>query len=99
MTYFIIFAPNFNVMNLIELETILRDQKAELDLLREDKLISRPEEDLIDLRSRLAQVVIGVRRSGNPHCVSMRLRKPRSAMLMSILMMRGLPTVVQNTLI
>lgn len=51
-------------MNLIELETILRDQKAELDLLREDTLISRPEEDLIDLHSRLAQVVIGVRRSG-----------------------------------
>ena len=51
-------------MNLIELETILRDQKTELDLLREDNLISRPEENLIDLRSRQAQVVIGVRRSG-----------------------------------
>ncbi|MCF0220624.1 MAG: ATP-binding protein [Muribaculaceae bacterium] len=51
-------------MNLIELEDILRDQKAELDLLRQDALISRPEEDLIDLRSRQAQVVIGVRRSG-----------------------------------
>ena len=51
-------------MNLIELEEILRDQKAELDLMRQDALISRPEEDLIDLRSRQAQVVIGVRRSG-----------------------------------
>ncbi|MCC8071080.1 MAG: ATP-binding protein [Bacteroidales bacterium] len=51
-------------MNIIELETILLDQKAELDLLREDTLISRPEEELIDLHSRQAQVVIGVRRSG-----------------------------------
>lgn len=32
--------------------------------MREDNLISRPEENLIDLRSRQAQVVIGVKRSG-----------------------------------
>lgn len=65
------------MMNLVELDTILRDQKAELDLLREDALISRPEEDLIDLRSRQAQVVIGVRRSGKSTLCFKTLEKAR----------------------
>lgn len=69
-------------MNLIELETILRDQKTELDLLREDNLISRPEENLIDLRSRQAQVVIGVRRSGKSTLCFKALEKQMSTMPM-----------------
>ena len=51
-------------MDKLVLERILRDQKAEfLHLLSED-WCHRSEEKLIDLNSRLAQVVIGVRRSG-----------------------------------
>ncbi len=69
-------------MNLIELETILRDQKTELDLLREDNLISRPEENLIDLRSRQAQVVIGVGEAASPPYASRHLKKQMSTMPM-----------------
>lgn len=47
-----------------ELENIIVDQREELDAKRHLKLIHRDAEDLIDFQSPLAQVVIGVRRSG-----------------------------------
>ena len=46
------------------LETILVDQKAEIDGWRNEQLCARYEERLVDLESPQAQVVIGVRRSG-----------------------------------
>lgn len=46
------------------LETILSDQKLEIDNWPNEDLCSRIEEKLIDLKSPQAQVVIGVRRSG-----------------------------------
>lgn len=46
------------------LETILSDQAEELELKRKHRFCKRTEEDLIDLDSPQAQVVIGVRRSG-----------------------------------
>lgn len=51
-------------MNLERLERILLDQKDDLEMQRETKFCHRKEENLIDLDSNLAQVVIGVRRSG-----------------------------------
>lgn len=47
-----------------ELENIIADQREELDAKRHQKFIHRDAEDLIDFQSPLAQVVIGVRRSG-----------------------------------
>lgn len=47
-----------------ELEIILVDQSKELEKLSDRKICRRREEDLVDLESNLAQVVIGVRRSG-----------------------------------
>lgn len=46
------------------LENIISDQQEELEQKQSDKLCHRIEEDLIDLESSQAQVVIGVRRSG-----------------------------------
>lgn len=46
------------------LEVIITDQREELETKRHDKLCHRKEEQLIDLESPQAQVVIGVRRSG-----------------------------------
>lgn len=46
------------------LETILADQAEELALKKKLRFCKRKEEDLIDLNSTQAQVVIGVRRSG-----------------------------------
>lgn len=46
------------------LETILADQAEELALKKKLRFCQRKEEDLIDLKSTQAQVVIGVRRSG-----------------------------------
>ncbi len=46
------------------LETILADQADELTLKQKIRFCHRKEEDLIDLKSPQAQVVIGVRRSG-----------------------------------
>lgn len=46
------------------LETILADQAEELTLKNKLRFCQRKEEDLIDLQSTQAQVVIGVRRSG-----------------------------------
>lgn len=46
------------------LENILADQKEDLEVLKTEKLCFRKEQELIDLGSTQAQVVIGVRRSG-----------------------------------
>lgn len=46
------------------IEQVLSEQKEELAALEHVKLCSRKEEALVDLESNLAQVVIGVRRSG-----------------------------------
>ena len=56
-------------MKLSDIEKVLLEQQDELDALKGEVLIHRPEEDLINLNSKLAQVVIGVRRSGkSPLC-------------------------------
>ena len=47
-----------------DLKRILSNQKAELDLVDLEALCSRKEEQEIQLNSKLAQIVIGVRRSG-----------------------------------
>lgn len=47
-----------------DLITILSDQKSELERTPLDKQVARPEEKMINLSSNVAQVVIGVRRSG-----------------------------------
>lgn len=62
-------------MTLTELEKVLLEQQDELENLAQDSLIHRPEEDLINLNSRLAQVVIGVRRSGKSTLCFNALRK------------------------
>lgn len=51
-------------MKQVEIEKVLLEQQDELEALKEELLIHRPEEQLINLESKLAQVVIGVRRSG-----------------------------------
>ncbi len=51
-------------MQTYEIEKVLLEQQDELLALREERMIHRSEEELINLNSKLAQVVIGVRRSG-----------------------------------
>ena len=51
-------------MDTRELERVLLDQNEELEALRNKSFCHRLEESQIDLNSNLAQVVIGVRRSG-----------------------------------
>ena len=51
-------------MKISDIEKVLLEQQDELEALEGEVLIHRPEEDLINLKSKLAQVVIGVRRSG-----------------------------------
>lgn len=46
------------------IETVLLEQLEELSLLRNERLVPRAEQGRINLKSKLAQVVIGVRRSG-----------------------------------
>ena len=46
------------------IEQVVSEQYDELTAMSEFKLCSRKEEDQVDLDSNLAQVVIGVRRSG-----------------------------------
>lgn len=52
---------------------ILSDQRAELERLDVSQLVTRKEEQLINLNSPLAQVVIGVRRSGKSTLCEKRL--------------------------
>ena len=47
-----------------ELELILREQKQDLEIKAKSKICDRAEESQVDLDSNLAQVIIGVRRSG-----------------------------------
>lgn len=62
-------------MKLAEIEKVLLEQQDELEALEGEVLIHRPEEDLINLKSKLAQVVIGVRRSGKSTLCFNALRK------------------------
>ena len=58
-----------------DIEKVLLEQQDELEALEGEVLINRPEEDLINLNSKLAQVVIGVRRSGKSTLCFNALRK------------------------
>ena len=51
-------------MNIREIEIVVLDQKEELEKMKTQEFCHRPQEDLINMNSYLAQVVIGVRRSG-----------------------------------
>jgi len=51
-------------MNIREIEIVILDQKEELEKMKTQEFCHRPQEDLINMNSNLAQVVIGVRRSG-----------------------------------
>lgn len=62
-------------MNISEIEKVLLEQQDELEALAGEDLIHRPEEDQINLKSKLAQVVIGVRRSGKSTLCFNALRK------------------------
>ena len=62
-------------MKLTDIEKVLLEQQDELEALETEVLIHRPEEDLINLKSKLAQVVIGVRRSGKSTLCFNALRK------------------------
>lgn len=62
-------------MKLTEIEKVLLEQQDELEALEGEVLVHRPEEDLINLKSKLAQVVIGVRRSGKSTLCFNALRK------------------------
>lgn len=44
--------------------TVLNEQREEFLAKMNEKICERPEEALVDLDSNLAQVVIGIRRSG-----------------------------------
>ena len=62
-------------MRISDIEKVLLEQQDELEALEGEVLIHRPEEDLINLNSKLAQVVIGVRRSGKSTLCFNALRK------------------------
>lgn len=62
-------------MKIADIEKVLLEQQDELEALEGEVLIHRPEEDLINLNSKLAQVVIGVRRSGKSTLCFNALRK------------------------
>lgn len=51
-------------MDIKTIETVLLEQKEEFLANLNEEWCSRPEEELVDLNSKLAQVVIGIRRSG-----------------------------------
>jgi len=62
-------------MKISDIEKVLLEQQDELEDLEGEVLIHRPEEDLINRKSKLAQVVIGVRRSGKSTLCFNALRK------------------------
>lgn len=62
-------------MTIIDIERVLLEQQDELDALGNENLIHRPQEYMINLNSKLAQVVIGVRRSGKSTLCFNALRK------------------------
>lgn len=51
-------------MDISTIETALLEQKEEFYSKLKQEYCSRPEEELVNLDSNLAQVVIGIRRSG-----------------------------------
>ena len=51
-------------MDIKSIETVLLEQREEFNTRLLEEYCSRPEEELVDLNSKLAQVVIGIRRSG-----------------------------------
>ena len=51
-------------MNKALIQTVVKEQHEEFTLKLKEKICERPEESLVDLESNLAQVVIGIRRSG-----------------------------------
>ncbi len=59
-----VLSTNASMMDKKTLLTVFADQQEEIESNELESLCSRPEEDLFDLNSKLAQVVIGVRRSG-----------------------------------
>lgn len=67
-----------------DLKRILSNQKAELDLVDLEALCARKEEQEIQLNSKLAQIVIGVRRSG------------KSTLCMKVLMQSGVQFAYVN---
>ena len=62
-------------MKISDIEKVLLEQQDELEALEGEVLINRLEEDLINLNRMLAQVVIGVRRSGKSTLCFNALRK------------------------
>ena len=62
-------------MKISDIEKVLLEQQDELEALEGEVLIHRPEEDLINLNSKLAQVIIGVRRIGKSTLCFNALRK------------------------
>ncbi|MDY4942552.1 MAG: AAA family ATPase, partial [Candidatus Limisoma sp.] len=61
---FIFVADNQHIMTIPDFVTVLYDQRDEVRALMATPLCSRAEEKELELSSPLAQVVIGVRRSG-----------------------------------
>ena len=51
-------------MDIKSIETVLLEQREEFNTCLLEEYCSRAEEELVDLNSKLAQVVIGIRRSG-----------------------------------
>lgn len=64
-------------MDSTEIYKVILDQREELPLMVEDDFITRPEANLISIDSKLAQVVIGVRRSGKSTLCHMALKKAK----------------------
>ena len=62
-----------------DLEVILRDQKEEIENRKDESLCPRREEQLVDLNSPQAQVVIGVRRCGKSTLCFQALQHSRKA--------------------
>lgn len=56
------------------IEQVLSEQRLEIEALRDADLCARKEEALVDLDSNMAQVVIGVRRSGKSKCIEVAQR-------------------------
>jgi len=74
----IIFAlKNQHIMDSNTIYKVILDQREELPFIVNDKFISRNEMNQINLESKLAQVVIGVRRSGKSTLCHMVLRNSR----------------------
>ena len=74
-------------MKISDIEKVLLEQQDELEALESEVLIHRPEEDLINLNSKLAQVVIVSEEVVSPLSASTHLEKLVYTMPMPILTM------------